>query len=85
MNIYQVLLKPTITEKSTLLQESGRYTFQIDPRGQQDPGQGSGGEELQRDRDGCEHHEAAREAEAVRPPHKEDAGHQEGSGHTETR
>ena len=32
MNIYQVLLKPTITEKSTLLQESGRYTFQIDPR-----------------------------------------------------
>ncbi len=31
MNIYQVLLKPTITEKSTLLQESGRYTFQIDP------------------------------------------------------
>ncbi len=32
MNIYQILLKPTITEKSTLLQESGRYTFQIDPR-----------------------------------------------------
>jgi large subunit ribosomal protein L23 len=32
MNIYQVLLKPTITEKSTLLQESGRYTFEVDPR-----------------------------------------------------
>jgi large subunit ribosomal protein L23 len=31
MNIHQVLLKPTITEKSTLLQESGRYTFQIAP------------------------------------------------------
>lgn len=31
MNIYQVLLKPTITEKSTLLQESGRYTFHIAP------------------------------------------------------
>ena len=30
MNIYQVLLKPTITEKSTLLQESGRYTFEVD-------------------------------------------------------
>ena len=30
MNIYQVLLKPTITEKSTLLQESSIYTFQID-------------------------------------------------------
>ena len=29
MNIHQVLLKPTITEKSTLLQESGRYTFQV--------------------------------------------------------
>ena len=29
MNIYQVLLKPTITEKSTLLQETGRYTFQV--------------------------------------------------------
>ncbi len=29
MNIYQVLLKPTITEKSTLLQESGRYTFEV--------------------------------------------------------
>ena len=29
MNINQVLLKPTITEKSTLLQESGKYTFQV--------------------------------------------------------
>ena len=30
MNIHQVLLKPTSTEKSTLLQESGIYTFQVD-------------------------------------------------------
>ena len=30
MNIHQVLLKPTITEKSTLLQESSIYTFQVD-------------------------------------------------------
>ncbi len=29
MNIYEVLVKPNITEKSTLLQESGRYTFQV--------------------------------------------------------
>ena len=29
MNIDQVLLKPNITEKSTILQESGKYTFQI--------------------------------------------------------
>ena len=29
MDIYQVLVKPTITEKSTLLQESGKYTFQV--------------------------------------------------------
>ena len=29
MNIHQVLLKPNITEKSILLQESGRYTFQV--------------------------------------------------------
>ena len=32
MNINQVLVKPTITEKSTILQESGKYTFQIAPR-----------------------------------------------------
>ena len=32
MNISQVLVKPTITEKSTLLQESGKYTFQVAPR-----------------------------------------------------
>ncbi len=31
MNIHQVLLKPAITEKSTLLQESGRYTFHVAP------------------------------------------------------
>lgn len=31
MNIHQVLIKPTITEKSTLLQESGQYTFQVAP------------------------------------------------------
>lgn len=29
MDIHRVLLKPTITEKSTLLQESGKYTFHI--------------------------------------------------------
>ena len=29
MNIHHVLVKPTITEKSTLLQESGKYTFQV--------------------------------------------------------
>ena len=29
MNIHKVLIKPTITEKSTLLQESGKYTFQV--------------------------------------------------------
>ncbi len=32
MNIHQVLIKPTITEKSTLLQESGKYTFQVAPK-----------------------------------------------------
>lgn len=29
MNISDVLLRPTITEKSTLLQEEGQYTFEI--------------------------------------------------------
>ena len=32
MNIYQILVKPTITEKSTILQESGKYTFQVAPK-----------------------------------------------------
>jgi large subunit ribosomal protein L23 len=32
MNINQVLVKPTITEKSTILQETGKYTFQVAPR-----------------------------------------------------
>ena len=32
MNIHQVLVRPTITEKSTLLQESGKYTFRVSPR-----------------------------------------------------
>ena len=32
MDIHHVLIKPTITEKSTLLQESGKYTFHIAPR-----------------------------------------------------
>jgi large subunit ribosomal protein L23 len=31
MNIYQILRKPTITEKSTGLQEVGKYTFEIAP------------------------------------------------------
>jgi large subunit ribosomal protein L23 len=29
MDIHRVLVKPTITEKSTILQESGKYTFEI--------------------------------------------------------
>ena len=32
MDIHHVLIKPAITEKSTLLQESGKYTFHIAPR-----------------------------------------------------
>ena len=32
MNTHQILLRPTITEKSTLLQESGKYTFRVAPR-----------------------------------------------------
>ena len=32
MNVHQVLLRPTITEKSTLLQESGKYTFRVASR-----------------------------------------------------
>jgi len=29
MDIHHVLIKPTITEKSTLLQETGKYTFHV--------------------------------------------------------
>ncbi|MFL2644934.1 MAG: 50S ribosomal protein L23 [Dehalococcoidia bacterium] len=29
MNLHNVLLKPSITEKSTLLQESGIYSFEV--------------------------------------------------------
>ena len=32
MNISEVLLRPTITEKSTLLHEDGQYTFQVAPK-----------------------------------------------------
>ena len=32
MDIHRVLLKPTITEKSTILQETGKYTFEVAPR-----------------------------------------------------
>ena len=32
MNVHQVLVKPTITEKSTILQESGKYTFRVAPK-----------------------------------------------------
>ena len=32
MDIHRVLIKPTITEKSTILQEAGKYTFEIAPR-----------------------------------------------------
>ena len=32
MDIHQVLIKPTVTEKSTLLQESGKYTFHVATR-----------------------------------------------------
>ena len=32
MNIHKVLERPTITEKSTVLQESGKYTFRVAPK-----------------------------------------------------
>lgn len=32
MHIFEVLLKPVVTEKSTSLQEKGKYVFQVDTR-----------------------------------------------------
>ena len=32
MDIHKVLVRPTITEKSTILHESGKYTFQVAPK-----------------------------------------------------
>ena len=32
MDIHKVLVKPTLTEKSTILQETGKYTFHVAPR-----------------------------------------------------
>ncbi|MCZ6536045.1 MAG: 50S ribosomal protein L23 [Dehalococcoidia bacterium] len=32
MELQQVLVKPIITEKSTLLQENGKYVFHVAPR-----------------------------------------------------
>ncbi len=32
MDIHKVLVRPTITEKSTILQESGKYTFHVSPK-----------------------------------------------------
>ena len=31
MQIFDILRKPVVTEKSTLLQEEGRYTFEVAP------------------------------------------------------
>ena len=32
MNLLEVIIHPMITEKSTLLQESGKYVFRVAPR-----------------------------------------------------
>ena len=32
MNIYEVIVQPVITEKSTLLQETSKYVFHVNPR-----------------------------------------------------
>lgn len=32
MDVYQVLRRPVVTEKSTLLQERGKYVFDVTPR-----------------------------------------------------
>ncbi|HAL48639.1 MAG: 50S ribosomal protein L23 [SAR202 cluster bacterium] len=32
MQVFDILRKPVVTEKSTLLQEEGRYTFEVAPR-----------------------------------------------------
>lgn len=32
MDLHRVLLKPTITEKSTIMQETGKYTFEVAQR-----------------------------------------------------
>ena len=32
MNLHEVIIRPMITEKSTLLQESGKYVFRVAPK-----------------------------------------------------
>ena len=36
MNIHEVLLRPMITEKSTIMADMGKYSFRVAPKGQQD-------------------------------------------------
>lgn len=39
MNLYEVLRRPLVTEKSTRLSEAGTYVFEVDKKSFQGPGQ----------------------------------------------
>ena len=36
MNLYEILRRPLVTEKSTRLSESGKYVFEVDKRASKD-------------------------------------------------
>jgi hypothetical protein len=68
MNVNEVLIKPLITEKNTMLGAAGKYTFKIDRRRV----------DLQGQRDGRQHDLRSAEVAARRTHDRQDAGLEEG-------
>ncbi len=62
LRLEDIIRRPLITEKNTILMEHGQYSFEVAPAGEQDPDQGSGREDLQRQVQGGQY--AERQAEA---------------------
>ena len=46
MNIYQVLKRPILTEKTDYQRDENQYVFEVDRRGQQASDQRGGGDDL---------------------------------------
>ena len=81
----EVIVKPLITEKSTIAQESGKYVFHIDPRANKVEVKQAVEQAFSVTVLDVNITKNRGQDEAVRPQNEEDTRHQESSGHPQNR
>ena len=83
MNIHEVLLRPMITEKSTIMADMGKYSFRVAPKANKIEIKEAVQKTFGVTVEDVNITKLKGKVKPLRPPLQEASRHQEGCGHTE--